>query len=367
MTGPVNARDLSQEMTCVICLETFEWDGYTVYEQTPDGPVEVDLPPRESRQWASAIDDTFIRCENEIKGLPHFLPVDLARFAEEPVVIGLVGDSNAGKTCLMVAMSGEMERNGLDDYGLAHMPVSLTEHGRYVDKLVDPFMDYGTIPEHTAIVSLVEISDAVILRSKRTNRSFPLIFFDANGETLKGLQGGKLATRYFSRVDGLIFVADMTKVGVDNRDPSYAAVMTRLKYEFSAETGRLPIPAAIAITKSDLHRFDAPVDQWINRPPPPGGVIDPVLFDQESRDAFAFLEQRKGRAWLTPLDDFEECTLHFVSASGCSTVVERPDPENPELLVPHFARPARPRRVLEPLVALLSHIGVLDDSHAQGK
>jgi hypothetical protein len=347
----VTADDM---LTCVICLEKFPWDGRTTYRHTSTGPVRVDLPERDDPQWRVEIQDTFIRCPRQLGGLPHDFPVEFALVGEKPVVIGFVGDSNTGKTCLLVAMTIAIEQRKLADYNLSQVPASLSEHNRYVREKVTPFKVSGTIPAHTQLVNLVPIADALIVQVMGSTRRFPLVFFDANGETLRGeYENSHLATRFFQHVDGLIFVADPEKIGTGaNVDPAYDAVMAQLTHAPRLPNGRLDIPAAIAVAKSDLHRFEAPVDQWLNREAPADGRLDPELIDQESRDAYAFLHHRGGTSWLSPLDQFNKCTLHFVSASGCSTVVEDPDGDR------RFTRGARPRRVLEPLVALLDARGV---------
>jgi hypothetical protein len=67
----------------------------------------------------------------------------------------------------------------------------------------------------------------------------------------------------------------------------------------------------------------------------------------ESRAAYAFLYQRGALAWLQPFHECRRCTLHFVSATGA-------EPRDGV-----YPRGVRPRRVLEPLVALLAMTGIL--------
>ncbi|SNQ51187.1 hypothetical protein FRACA_630003 [Frankia canadensis] len=361
-------RGGGQPVTCVICLEEFDWDGSRVFRRNAQGiPEPVTLPARESLRWSAEAKGTIIRCPNRIGDDAHYFPVGFV-LNDRPIVIGLVGNSSAGKTCLLAAMSGEIDRQRLGPRGLQTVPVNLTEHSQYRTAVVDPFYTRGIAPPHTNITDLVRYADSVLLTSY-SGHSFPLVFFDAAGEQLKGLHGDEVALRFLHRVDGLIFVADPTlaldsaRRGNDSGiidDPTYAATIAGLRDRPSeAHRRRLSIPAALAITKSDLLRFEPPVDQWLSRPAP--SVLDVELLHRESRDAYAFLYQRRATAWLSPVDQFEQCSLHFVSASGSSFIQPAGDGE-----LGRFARPARPRRVLEPLVTLLAALGRIDDHFVRG-
>lgn len=344
-------------LTCVICLESFTWDRVEVHRPAGrNGPWNrAELPgPADPRRGARA-QGAFIRCPNAEDGDPHYFPVEFA-FCGDPVVIGFVGDSSAGKTCLLAAMTGQIDRDKLRPYGLLAEPINMAEHAAYVEELVDPFFRDGEPPPHTDFVTTpVRYRDAMLLRTD-AGRMFSLVFFDASGENLKGLQNSHDAVRFLHRVNGLIFVADPQLITEGRRqDPTYQATMAALRWAQRDSQGRFAVPAAIAVTKSDLHRFDPPVDRWLNRPPRPDG-LDLDLVAQESRDAFAFLHSRKAVSWLAPLGRFEQCTLHFVSASGAAFDAESG----------RFVRPARPRRVLEPLAAVLASLGLLDRPFVRG-
>jgi hypothetical protein len=361
-------HDGGQRVTCVICLEEFVWDRRQVFRRNAQGiPEAVSLPAGDSPRWNAEVNGTVIRCPNRIGGDAHYFPVGFV-LKDRPIVIGLVGNSSAGKTCLLAAMSGEIDRQRLGSRGLQTVPINLTEHSQYRAAVVDPFYSRGTAPPHTNVTDLVRYADSVLLTSS-SGSSFPLVFFDAAGEQLKGLHGDEVALRFLHRVDGLIFVVDPTlalegmRRGSDGGiidDPTYAATIAGLRDRPSeGNRRRLSIPAALAITKSDLLRFESPVDQWLSRPAPPG--VDVGLLHRESRDAYAFLYQRRATAWLSPVEQFEQCSLHFVSASGSSFMPPAGDGE-----LGRFARPARPRRVLEPLVTILAALGVIDDHLVRG-
>ncbi len=85
----------------------------------------------------------------------------------------------------------------------------------------------------------------------------------------------------------------------------------------------------------------------------------------ESADAFAFLHQNHAQAWLRPYSLFSKATLHFVSATGSEAVElispRKGDPNAPAVGVRKFARGVRPKRVLDPLAAILAMSGMLGD------
>ncbi|MCM3887430.1 hypothetical protein [Frankia sp. R82] len=362
---PVNTTSPdTKTVTCVICLEEFEWDGREAYRREANGPTaRITLPPRDSAKWAAEVQGAVLRCPNEINRVPHYFPVDFVLY-DRPVVIGFVGTTMAGKTCLLAAMSGEIDRQRLGPRGLGTMPVNLTEHHKYRTEVVDPFFDEGIAPPHTPRSELVTYADAVLMTTN-TGRTFPLVFFDAAGEQLRGLQQDSMALRFLHRVDGLLFVVDPDLIGDGSGragtgildDPTFSATIAGLRFR-PMQGGRLRVPAAIAITKSDTLRFTSPVDRWLSRPTPAG--VDRDAIRQESQDAYAFLHQRRATAWLAPVDRFQWCTLHFVSASGASYLTA-----DGTTKAGRFVRPARPRRVLEPLMALLAMIEEHNE-HARG-
>ncbi len=110
------------------------------------------------------------------------------------------------------------------------------------------------------------------------------------------------------------------------------------------------LPAAIVVTKSDRLRYHPPVSRWLRQEPDRLAAVDPDLVRQESRDVYAFLHQRQEYGVLAPFGVFDRCTLHFVSASGGEAT--------PDTCL--FPRGFRPCRVLQPLLAILAMVGMLE-------
>ncbi|MBT2674493.1 hypothetical protein J7E95_27535, partial [Streptomyces sp. ISL-14] len=109
--------------------------------------------------------------------------------------------------------------------------------------------------------------------------------------------------------------------------------------------GYLDVPAAMVLGKADLLRFQPPVDRWLSRPP--ATSLDPELIREESRDLYGLLRRHAGQAWLRPFDAIRRCTLHIASATGGQEDHGR------------YPAGAGPRRVLEPLLALLAMHGLI--------
>ncbi|MGW1501167.1 Crp/Fnr family transcriptional regulator [Streptomyces mirabilis] len=108
----------------------------------------------------------------------------------------------------------------------------------------------------------------------------------------------------------------------------------------------LDVAAAMVLGKADLLRFQPPVDRWLGRAP--ATSLDPEQTREESRDVYGLLRQHAGPAWLRPFDAIRRCTLHVASATGGQEDKGR------------YPAGAGPRRVLEPLLALLALHGMVE-------
>jgi Double-GTPase 2 len=339
---------------CPICLDLFEWsEDEPFFTLTGDERwQEVDFSRiTDPVKYEERVRKAYRRCPNPSGDTStHYLPAAYLRY-EPPLVIGVVGETDSGKTHLLAAMVGEIERGGLRSFGLSTRAVDVQLHARFLDNNVRPLLDQGKELEHTkrrGEKDDVELADALLF--VRAGRTKPVALFDVSGEDL---ERDVRATQFLAVVDGLIFVVDPARAvpgqaaGATQHasvagDPTFAVMLDRPR-----TTTRLTIPAVVVITKADRLRFEPPVDRWL-RAASSDGQIDPEAIHRESRDAYAFLHAHGARAWLRPFADCQRCTLHFASATGGS-------PRGGS-----FPWGVRPRRVLEPLVALLAMTGVLD-------
>ncbi|GAA3591847.1 hypothetical protein GCM10022419_088360 [Nonomuraea rosea] len=325
-------------MLCPICLHEFDWSEDELYERTPAGQYQrlsLDLVTGARRE--DLLRAAHVRCPAPVAdpSLEHHLPYPYVRHGR-PLVIGLVGGPETGKTHLLASMIGAIEQGGLRPYGLTTDAVDIERHAEYVDTYVHPLMVERTTLSRTTHRATSELADALLVNDGEHTTA--VAFFDIAGELLRS--STHEATRFVPAVGGLLFVIDAAGKPARMGDESFRAVLDRLP----KTGGRLNIPAAIAVTKSDAVRFQAPVDTWLYGEP---DRLDPEAVLEESRDVYAFLHRRGAQAWLSPYDKCRKCTLHFVSATGAAEADGR------------FPRGVRPRRVLMPLISLFAMTGVL--------
>ncbi|MGQ4419454.1 hypothetical protein ACN6LA_006800, partial [Streptomyces sp. SAS_269] len=211
--------------------------------------------------------------------------------------------------------------------------------------------------DHTAALGLDDFARFVesLLITDVRGQVRPVAFFDLGGEDLVRTDA---ALRFLLGVDALIFVVDPA---LALPLPQLDHVRERLDVEvnrdgdlaFGTVLDRLPkngpyldVPAAMVLGKADLLRFQPPVDRWLARPPTTS--LDPAPIREESRDVYGLLRRHAGQAWLRPFDAMRRCTLHIASATGGQEAHGR------------YPAGAGPRRVLEPLLALLAMHGLID-------
>ncbi|MGW0810940.1 hypothetical protein [Nonomuraea sp. NPDC002799] len=325
-------------MLCPICLHEFAWSEDELYERTPAGQYQrLSLEHVTGARRTDLLRAAHVRCPAPVTdpSLEHHLPYTYVQHGR-PLVIGLVGGPETGKTHLLAAMIGAIEQGGLRSYGLTADAVDIERHAEYVNAYVRPLMVERTALSRTTHRATAEPVDALLVSDGRHTTA--VAFFDIAGELLRS--SSHEATRFIPAVGGLLFVIDAATQPARMGDEAFRAVLDRLP----KTGGRLDIPAAIAVTKSDSVRFQAPVDTWLYDLP---GGLDPADVVKESRDVYAFLHRRGAQAWLSPYDKCRKCTLHFVSATGAEATDGR------------FPRGVRPRRVLAPLISLFAMTGVL--------
>lgn len=284
----------------------------------------------------------------------HYLPVPYLTNGE-PLTIALVGSSAAGKTHLLAAMLGEIEQGGLEPYGLKCLPLNPDTHREFLRERVQR-LHRGKVLERTGQASFAHFTDGLLVTGPGGTR--PVVFFDLAGEDLA--ENGEVAG-FLMGIGAFVFVLDpLRALRLPALDPVRAR--TRLQQRdlgdeaFTTVLNRVPrpgsyieAPAAVALNKSDLLRFDPSVDRWLGRALPT--ELDERTFREESRDAYAFAAHHGSPAWLKPFDDCARCTLHFVAATGAQ---ERGG------LYPHGVRP---RRVLAPLLSIFAMCGLLSGAN----
>jgi hypothetical protein len=354
------------EVRCPICLDVFDWeyDDLFRYQNGTYVPLNVDNVGDELKRRDEMI-GAYRRCPNPSADMPerHYLPVDYASYGP-PLVVGLIGRTESGKSHLLASMINEIEQGGLGQLGLTSIPVDADQHQEFIRNRVAPLVEQSVVIPHTAPVpdeAQVNFADALLVGATGQQRA--VAFFDVAGDDL---ERRTRSMRFVLALDALIFVVDPEYIRDHARssegDTAFKTVMDRLRAQPDIVER---IPAAIVIAKSDLYRFEQPVASWYRRPTLsayPDGIPNADEIRDESRDAYAFLYAKGATAWLRPFEMFRRTTLHFASATGSAAVdVDRGSGRAAKV----FPRGVRPRRVLDPLAAVLAMVGMLGEDAAK--
>jgi hypothetical protein len=327
----------NQLIPCPICLADLDWATLA------PGTIEAGLgfrplnlaPTASANQRYRAEQHAVVRCPNEDEG-EHFLPYQYGRHGQ-PVVLGLIGLSAAGKTHLLAALVNALDQGSLSrELGLTCIPVDRRQHAAFMDERVVPLFDRGDALSATE-ENITLFADAFLITSG--GRSTVVAIFDVAGGELSSVK----EKQFLYVADGLMFVVDPASItpgqGGLREDRTFSETLNLL-----GGLGRnADVCAAIAVTKADLLRFEEPIDVWMRRPV----TFDPAAITAESRDVYAYLHSIGAPGWLRPYADCGKATLHVVSATGGSSRERK------------FPRGVVSHRVLGPFVALLAMTGVL--------
>jgi hypothetical protein len=345
-TAPATAGTATgKKITCPICLSTLSWEDPPLHRYDPasGGYVRLTIPPTASaNQRAVALRTAFVECTDaQAQGTSHYLPLAYGQHGP-PAVYGLVGATRSGKTHLLTAMIGELEKRGLR-HGLHHQPIGLAGHKAFIDEQVSPFLNRSQVIEQTRSGTVGMIDAFLIRDGDREGR--PVALFDVAGGDLLEVES---ARRFLDVADGLIFVVNAAELGHDELgDRTFSTVLELLQ-----GSGRLSqVSAAVVLNKADLLRFEDPIARWMRQP---DQTLDAEASLRESADVYAYLHARGAQAWTRPYRDCHRATLHVASAAGSDAVVEST-----------FVRGVDSRRVLNPLISLMAMTGVLTSHEAK--
>ncbi|MDV9192821.1 hypothetical protein R6L23_32220 [Streptomyces sp. SR27] len=347
---------------CPHCLLPVTYDERLLVTIDAKGtriPLDLSAEHRPGHR-TDALRKAYHLCPHTVEGdEEHELPVPYLTNGE-PLTVALVGSSSVGKTHLLAAMLGEVELGGLEPYGLKCRPLNPEAHRTYLRERVQS-LQQGRQLGRTGQQTFARFADGLLVSAGGATPR-PVVFFDLAGEDLA--QDSEVG-RFLMGVDAFVFVLDPLRAlrmrsldpvreqsGLRRRelgDEAFATVLNRIPRQ---RGGLVAAPAALALNKSDLVRFEPVVDRWLGRALP--GRHDPAALHAESRDAYAFLAQNASAAWLKPFDDCADCTLHFVAATGGQARGDR------------FPHGARPRRVLAPLLSLFAACGLLPGAEPAG-
>jgi hypothetical protein len=331
---------------CPLCLEEIrDWDELTLwrYDQTYNAYVELRVPAElSSAQRAQRMVGAYVRCPNTTAvTTEHYLPVNYGRFGA-PVVLGLVGSPDSGKTHLAAAMVHAIEVGLLEQYGLQSRPMDASLHRRFLDGWVNPLFDHGTeLPKGPNFQ--MDFLDAFLIKSGDGPEQ-PVVFFDA---PIGGLVPPNELPNIFWVADGLFFMVD-----ADHMTSSQAgdAAFANALHVVQEGDRSAAVSAAIILAKADKMKLDEPAARWLRADGRPLNAAEVLA---ESADVYAYLSGN--HASLTaPYQACGRATLHVTSATG-----------GPPDGAGTFSRGVAPRGVLRPLLAMLAMTGILPGQEAE--
>lgn len=353
MTAPQEPR----RVQCPICLEFFPWQEDELYRPEVDPNIggrwtKVDLS--RTNNPIKRMDRRrrcYVKCPNPGRvHEEHFLPISY-RDHGEPIIIGLVGRGKSGKTHLLATMIHAALHGDLDHQGLSFEPADELRHEMFQQE-VDALMA-GKRLEGTKDVKQ-DFATYLLVRTSK-DQARPVVFFDVAGEDFVNPGKDDLGAQFVLAATAFMFVdqpksATPKLFGLPGSDlnPALDNTLARIKQR----PGYRDLPVAVVLTKADELRYEYPVDHWL-RSDDRGAPLDAARFRSESRDLYAFLDQHGAKPMLRVFRSFDRSTLHAVSATG-SDVDEHE----------RYPRGVRPARVLQPLLALLAMIGVVDSPAA---
>ncbi|MFE2755297.1 hypothetical protein ACFXGA_25170 [Actinosynnema sp. NPDC059335] len=351
----MNPEPEARWVRCPVCLERFAWREDELwlptgevggYERLDLEKVNDPLKRRDIRR------NSYQRCPNPSQDTePHHLPASYLDY-KPPLVIGIVGRTESGKTHLLTSIIAELLRGGLQPHGLTAQAMDYMQHRRFQVEQLDQLAQGKELPGTRHGLT----GFAAVLLVSSPAGTWPVTFFDIAGEDFLSVGDTGKAGRFLIGASAVMFVEtpeDALGVSRENAErqaesnATFARVLARLKdLPHAAE-----LPVCVVLNKSDRLRYVPPVDKWIRRQD--DGELDAAALLEESRDFYGFLSQHRADSSLTPFHEFPLCTLHFVSATGSESIGKR------------FVRGVRAMRVLRPLVALLAMSGVLDGPEAR--
>jgi len=333
---------------CPICLNWIDWNDTESVLIDDDGvETPVSSLSADPAIWASQVHAAVRKCPGSSPA--HTLPDQYGKFGE-PIVIGVVGSSLAGKTHLLAAMVGQMQNvQRMDALGLEVRPLDQVLHQNFQSTYVEPFLNGRRQLDATAIGDPTALTYATQIYSRHSRRSHALAFFDVSGEQFLRTQGND----FIQAVTALIFVVDAANVPSPlagshevPADAAFDAVLKRLELQYLKDKepgGRfIPLPAALVVAKADRLKFaaDSPVERWFSYQ---DDDLDLSTVEEESEDVYAFLTRRGAGAWLSPVHRFIDVSLHYTSATNC-------EPRGTTFPKGQF----RQVRVFKPLLTLLA-------------
>jgi hypothetical protein len=348
--SPVQSSSgVSHVVQCPFCLGDIpDWDKLDRWQWKPEAgeyaKIEIGVGLSEA-QRQRLMGGAQVRCPHA-SASSHYLPVHYGR-SGLPVHLGFVGVTKSGKSHLLSAIVHAIEERELEPYGIKFSPLDHALHQRFVNEWVTPLFDHDKVLPDTS-EALETFVDAFLV-SHNGGPQRPVVLFDVAGGVLSGLyeRDRDKAPPFLSIASGLFFIIAPEHVeGRRSSDAAFSNVLDRLQ-----EYGRMDqTNAVVVLNKADMLRFEPRIARWLRAETDP---LDPVELLRESADVYGYLKRRRP-ALNRPYQDCARATMHIASPTGGS-----------DDGAGTYPRGVTPRRVINPLVAMLAMTGLLSGHEAE--
>lgn len=340
------------------CLEEFAGDGRTAGAECPNGHGLSYLA----------------MCP--YSDCPNTLP---ARYLEAPTrFIGLVGPTNSGKSTYLAVLVRELKRYAGDALDFTLIPGDEWTGDRYGERyeplitkrrLVNPTQsaerDPGTARPLIYVLTVRQTRPRI--RGGSRARSVNLVFFDSAGEDVARFTRMQRYMPYLRYAAGVIFLIDPLTLPDAAPDLAYAKGVEAWNHEALTERvitnttdqlrkahgvqgdrKKVPVPAAVAVSKLDELRHSLIDNSPLVRGPARHDGLDPI-------DRAAVHEYVRGllHRWNWPHDKYLDNNYDSYGLFGFSAL-GAPVQDNAIA-----AGGLRPYRVLDPMFWFLSEFGLI--------
>lgn len=369
------------DVTCLQCLKSFPWSSY-VYRNA-NGEVTQQLRNKPESllaqlvdrlrgvRWADTTERAAILRDGYQMNCPdgHWVPADLRE--NRTIVIGVIGPPGASKSHYLATAIGQLLQVGLTDFMVTVNLHSWSNDHFHTAYMRPVWRERLALPKSPPMEIRTTSNPPIALsvRELTGGRKWNLIFFDSAGEDVMGSEAQAKHALYLFNASALIFLVEPTSIpgleetlGMGDFLGSAAGIVNSTA-EALRDVKGMPsghrfddLPVAVVVGKSDLlDGYQGMPAQLVDHPED-GGLFQPPSdlssIHKRSRAITDFLDDHRATPLcLTVLQAFEKHTFHLASATGCRAE-PGPPPRFPEL---------RPRRCLDPIVALLADLNVLSD------
>jgi hypothetical protein len=381
-------------VTCPICLREFSWSTAAIRLKRVPNPVEnltVGLYRQICEQGDTDLKSRILReipqvvCPGEEQDL---LPLD---YNDQPqILIAVVGPTGSSKSTYLAALIKTLREHGGPGFTITEMKGG--NHDGFHLEVIKPIFEEREAVDSTLGDNRVLPVCYRMASRKNPDDAYTLVFVDVAGEEVSD-KGRATRLAYLAACDGVIALVDpgsipsianiindpTTPVGAERPELSLDSLISNQRDLAEVETvqGRLTVPVAVAVAKSDtiaeLRLLPSAIGRrversWLSQSDSAGWSsvfkLDRHRFDEETRDVVTFLMYHSQEALLNVVSQyFWDFSFHFMSATNCGARVEVS--ASGDSVKRYISTPA-PRRVLHPLLSVLDRLGVLDPGEAIG-